>query len=99
MLAEALALDKKNGNTYWADSVSKEMGIIIIAFEVLKPGQKVPPGWTKSSGHLIFDVKMDFTRKARWVKDSHRTPDAVIPNYAGVVSGEGFGKVLSRPAI
>ena len=29
---------------------------------------------------------MDFTWKARWVKDSHRTADPLGTNYAGVVS-------------
>ena len=29
---------------------------------------------------------MDFTRKARWVKDGHRTVDPIGLNYAGVVS-------------
>ena len=29
---------------------------------------------------------MDFTRKARWVKDGHRTEDPLGTNYAGVVS-------------
>ena len=41
--------------------------------------------WTQSSSHLIFGVKMDFTRKARWVKDGHKTPDGMTPSYAGTV--------------
>jgi len=98
-LAEALALDKKNGNRYWSTAVEKEMGTIIIAFEVLGVHDKPPPGWSKSSGHLIFDVKMDFTRKARWVKDGHRTPDAIIPNYAGVVSRESIRIILTYAAL
>ena len=32
---------------------------------------------------------MDFTQKARWVKDGHKTPDQTTSNYAGVVS-RGF---------
>ena len=40
-----------------------------IAFEVLPTGEKAPPRWSKVTGHLVFDVKMDFTRKARWVLD------------------------------
>ena len=44
----------------------------------------------KSSGHLIYDVKMDFTRKARWVKDGHRAPDPETSSYAGVVSRESI---------
>ncbi len=31
---------------------------------------------------------MDFTRKARWVKDGHLTPDPDTSNYVGVVSRE-----------
>ena len=27
---------------------------------------------------------MDFTRKARWVKDGHRTPDPTTSKYAAV---------------
>ena len=37
-----------------------------VAFEVLPSGKKAPVGWRKVTGHIIFDVKMDFTRKARW---------------------------------
>ena len=38
---------------------------------------------------------MDFTRKARWVKDGHRTPDPTTSNYAGVVSRERVYELLS----
>eukprot|EP00957_Ditylum_brightwellii_P048180 3657416-Ditylum_brightwellii.AAC.1 len=38
---------------------------------------KIPGWWTKVTGHIIFNVKMDFMRKARWVLDGHRTPDLV----------------------
>ena len=81
-IKDALRLDKENGNSFWTDSVNLEMSNVGIAFEVLKVGQKAPPGWRKSSGHIIFDVKMDFTCKARWVKDGHRTPDPITSSYA-----------------
>ena len=38
----------------------------------------------------MFDVKMDFTRKTRWVKDGHRTPDLETSSYVGVVSRESI---------
>ena len=38
--------------------------------------------------HIVFDVKMDFTRKARWVLDGHKTADPEGSTYAGVVSRE-----------
>jgi hypothetical protein len=34
-----------------------------VAFEVLEEGMKAPQGWSKVTEHLVFDVKMDFTRK------------------------------------
>ena len=38
--------------------------------------------------HLVFDVKMDFTGKARLIADGCKTPDPVNSTYAGVVSRE-----------
>jgi hypothetical protein len=40
------------------------MGNVCVAFEILGPGMKAPPEWHKASGHLVSDVKMNFTRKA-----------------------------------
>ena len=82
----AFELDRKNGNTLYMDALGKEMGNLNIAFEFLEHGQKAPPGWFRASGHIIFDVKMDFTRKAQSVKDGHKTPDSTTSSFAGVVS-------------
>ena len=41
---EALTLDAKNGNTLWADAISKEMENARVAFEVLPDGKSVPIG-------------------------------------------------------
>ena len=59
-----------------------------VAFETLEDGKSAPVGYTKVSGHLIWSVKMDFTRKARWVLDGHKPADPVGSKYAGVVSRE-----------
>ena len=59
----------------------------------------MPVGWTKSSGHMVFTVKMDFTRKARWVKDGHKCPDPEASNYAGVVSRESVRIALTYAAL
>ena len=45
----------------------------------------LPPGYRKFSGHVIFDVKMDFRCKAQWVQDGH-TPLPETSSYAGVLS-------------
>ena len=57
-------MDTLNGNTLWADSRKLEMSNVGVASEILKPGDKSPPGWNKESGHLIYDIKMEFTKKA-----------------------------------
>ena len=59
-------------------------------FKILDDNEPLPVGCKLSSGHLIFDCKMDFTRKARWVKDGHLTPDLETSKYAGVVSRESI---------
>ncbi len=77
----------------------KEMGNVCVAFEILSPGMKAPPGWHKASGHLVFDVKMDFARKARWVKDGHKTPDSATSSFAGVVSHDSIRIALTHAAL
>ena len=62
------------------------MSNVAEAFEKLEEGNVQSMGWKKFSGHLVFDIKMDFTRKARWVKDGHKTSDPDYSTYAGVVS-------------
>ena len=42
---------------------------------------------------------MDFTRKARWVKDGHKTPDPYESNYAGVVSRESVRIAFTYAAL
>ena len=84
----AMEIDRKNGNTMWKDALALEMFNVGVAFKILEEGQMAPPGWNKASGHLIWDAKMDFTRKSRWVLDGHKTPDPIGFTFAGVVSRE-----------
>jgi hypothetical protein len=84
----ALELDDVNGIHLWRDLLSKEMHNVGIAFSVLDAGQDAPIGWSKESGHIIYNVKMDFTRKARWVLDGHKTANPIGSTYAGVASRE-----------
>ena len=97
-LGHARKLDTENGDTLWADAVSLEMNTILPALD-LTPDNVSPSDYTRSSGHLVFDVKMDFTRKARWVKDGHLTPDPNTSNFAGVVSRESVRIALTYAAL
>ena len=47
--------------------MTKEMKGVGVAFKILESGEIVPVGYTKIHCHVIFDIKPDFTRKARLV--------------------------------
>ncbi len=64
LVRDAVDLDRRNGKAFWADALTNEMGNVCVAFEILGPKEKPPVGWFKASGHIVFDVKMDFTCKA-----------------------------------
>ena len=64
-IQHAVEINIKNGNRCWRDTIKKEMTNVGVVFDILPPGERPKPGYTRASGHLVFDVKMDFTRKAR----------------------------------
>jgi hypothetical protein len=51
---EALALERKNGNTLLADAIAKKMREVRIAFNVLPDGHPAPIGYQKIPCHVIF---------------------------------------------
>jgi hypothetical protein len=57
-----------------------------LAFKFLEDEEKVPIGYIWIRCHMIFDVKMDFTRKARYVAGGHMTDPPVSITYSSVVS-------------
>ena len=48
---------------------------------------------------MVFDVKMDFTGKDRWVLDGHKTSDPIGSTYAGVVSRESVQIAFTYAAL
>jgi hypothetical protein len=93
---EALALDRKNGNTLWADAIAKEMKEVCIAFNILPDGRSEPIGYQKIPCHTIFDVKMeDFWQKAQLVAGGHLTQAPATITYASVVSRETMRLALT----
>ena len=98
-IKQAYAIDRKNGNNLWKHAIDKEMNNLKVAFDILPQGKRAPVGYTKSSGHIIFDVRMTLERKARWVKDGHRTPEPQNSTFAGVVSRESVRIALTYAAL
>ena len=92
-------LNQKEGNDFWMKALAKEMFNVGVTFEILKQGRKAPHGWHLVTGHLVWDVKMDFTRKARWVLDGHKTPDPDRSTFAGVVSRESVQIAFAYAAL
>jgi hypothetical protein len=96
-IEEALRIDEENGNHLWGDAIRKEMSKVRVAY---KPHESHTPEEVRCGGapdltgfqeircHIIFDVKMDFTRKARFVAGGHTTEAPAAMTYSSVVSRE-----------
>ena len=97
-MKHAFAFDQQNGNDFWHKALKKEMSNIGIAIEILSDSRALP-GWTKQTGHLIWDLKTDFTRKAQWVLDGHKMPSPIGSTYAGVVLHESVWIAFTYAAL
>ena len=93
---EALQLDKESGTDFWWKAIQKELKKVMIALEF---DDSVTPeqireglakdkyvGFQEIKCHMIFDVKMDLTRKARFVAGGHLTEPPASITYSSVVS-------------
>ena len=56
--------------------------------EFLKTGEKLTADHAYLPCHMVFDVEIDFTKKARYVADEHLNPDPITSTFAGVVLRE-----------
>jgi hypothetical protein len=77
-----LWIDEEAGTDFWRHAINKEMSKVSVAWQVkegITPEQarsgKVSNmiGFQEIGCHLVFDVKMDFTWKARFVAGGHMT--------------------------
>ncbi len=83
---EALVIDKATKTTFWHDAIKKEMKNVMTAFHFLNPGAQSPIGYKWIKCHMIFDIKMDFTRKAQFVAGGHMTNPTTSLTCASIVS-------------
>jgi Reverse transcriptase (RNA-dependent DNA polymerase) len=95
---QALAIDARNGDTAWRDAIAKEMRNVMPAFE-FRDDDKVPPGYKKIDCHMVFDVKVDLTRKARLVADGHQTDVPKDSVYSSVVSRDSVRLALTLASL
>ena len=63
------------------------MDIVNVAFNFLNQDDKMLPGYSEITYHLVFTVKFDLTRKSRYVAGGHLA--LLVPKfltYSSIVS-------------
>ena len=94
---EALAIDKETGTDYWARAIEKELKVVNVSWESredldlgeVRAGRQLV-GYTEIKCHMVFDIKMDLTRKARLVAGGHMTDAPASLIYSSVVSRDSI---------
>jgi len=69
------------------------------AFEIIEGDAKVPAGYKEIPCHMVFDMKMDFTRKAWFVAGGHVTDPPSTLTDSSVVSRESVRIVFLIAAL
>ena len=85
---EALEIDKETSTSFWRLAIEKEILNVKQAFEFQLDDKPVPAGYKWILLQMIFDVKIDFTRKAILVARGHLTDPPTTLTYSSVVSRE-----------
>ena len=96
---EALQMDEDNDNAGWWNCTQKEMKNVRVAFNILDEDVNLPPAHTFVKCHIIFDVKMDLTKKARCVAGGHTTKPPSSVTHASVASRESVCVTLTLAAL
>ena len=96
---ETYLLDAKNDNTKWANAISKEMKNVHTSFNFIEDDANIPIGFQQIRCHLVFDIKIYFTHKARLVVGGHTTEVTEMSNYSSIVSRESVRIVMVVAAL
>ena len=95
---EAIKSDDKNGNKHWFEAINKEMKNVEAAFNILEKEESIPVGYKYIPYCMIFDAKMDFSRRAQYVAGGHITDPPNAAAYVSVVSRESVRIALMMAA-
>jgi hypothetical protein len=69
----ALQIDRETGTNLWSKAIEKEMLHMFPAFKILDEGEPPLVASKFIQCHMHFELKLDLTRKARYVAGSHMT--------------------------
>jgi hypothetical protein len=94
--AQAVELDKANGNTKWQDAEVTERSQLFEYHTFVDKGKGgvAPNGYKRIRYQMIYDVKHDGCHKARLVAGGHLTDPNTESMYSGVVSLHGIRLVI-----
>ena len=86
--SEAMALDKENGTTVWADAVHRELDQLFSykSFRDIGPGGFPGPEFKKIKIRFVFDVKADGRQNGRLVARGDMTPEPEEAVYSSVAT-------------
>jgi hypothetical protein len=68
--------------------IAEEMKNVRVAFKFFEPSEKPAPGYKNIPLRMIFDIKMDFTRKVTLISGGHLTDPPSCLTYISAVSIE-----------
>ena len=90
-IEESLRIDRDTGTNHWRETIKKEMVHVRPAFQPwdgtvdqARSKKEGLVGYQEIKLHMIFDVKMDLTRKARFVAGGHTTDTPTSMTYSFV---------------
>ena len=81
-------MDKEAGNNLWQTAIEKEWKNSRIVFKLLERGEPPPVGFKDITCHLIFDLKLNMTQKARYVAGGHLTEVLTHMTYSSILGQE-----------
>jgi len=98
-IQEALTIDRETCTTFWRDAIHKEMENCRVAFKILDEDEAAPVGFKFIRCHMIFNVKMDFTRKARFIAGGHMMDSPSSITYSSVESRDSIRLAFLNAAL
>ena len=95
---QALEFDKQNGDTFWEDSIKKEMKALfdMDTFKCVSGDTlfKKEDGWQFAPLRMIMEIKRDLRRKSRLVIGSHVTDTTGYDCYAATIRTENVRLIV-----
>ena len=95
---EVLDINQQMGTDFWRKAIKKEMKNVMPAFQFTEDG-KILIRYKRIDCHMVFDIKMDLTQKARLVMGGHQTDPLKESLYSSVISKDSVRIILTIAAL